>query len=320
MSPEVIFRTAHDTLPFQGCEDLLRFSIDPDIAGEIPEHQGSGIISIGYQRVAEFRTFLRFEFDLDEATKRLLLDPHQLKWAFVAKDPQLRRLAVIEQACFEPNGGIITTLLDPYSSFDLLGARGLRLELLITLAEAVPAVKGRPQAKGTVVARRVVELRCIEKESPIPINYSGAVWFSNRGLPKGTLWWLEWVEGATPETDPAAAIRVTLAEDLRSVMNGMERGSATARSYADYVAADIIVELVRVVMELQGDLPIPENPHGLLGHLAKAFAHLSQDPMEVLEVIRRWYQHEPGRIRAEAQQLVAATDEWRAIRRRGSAA
>ena len=73
-------------------------------------------------------------------------------------------------------------------------------------------------------------------------------------------------------------------------------------------------------MELQGDAPFPEDPHGLLGHLAKAFARPAQDPMEVLEDIRRWHRQEPGRIRAEAQQLVAATDEWRAIRRRESAA
>jgi|688.fasta_scaffold328048_2 hypothetical protein len=320
MNTQMIFRTFHDALPFQGCDDILRLSIDPDLGSEIPALDGSGAVNLGYQRIAECRTCLRFEFDLEEATERLALEPHQLKWALVAKDPQLRRLAVMEEARFETNGGTITTLLDPYGSRDLLGARGLRLELLITLAESLPSVSGRPQAKGTVIARSVVEFRCAAKEVPFPINYSGTAWFMNRGLPKGTLWWLELVEGATPETDPAAAIRVTLTEDLRTVMNGLERGNPIARSYADYVASDILVELVRVVMELQGDTPFPENPHGLLGHLAKAFGRPAQDPMEVLEDIRRWHRQEPGRIRAEAQQLVAATDEWRAIRRRESAA
>lgn len=316
----MIFRTFHDALPFQGCDDLLRLSIDPDLGGEIPALNGSGAVNLGNQRIAECRTFLRFEFDLDEASERLALEPHQLKWALVAKDAQLRRLAVMEEARFEPNRGTITTLLDPYGSCGLLGAKGLRLELLITLAESLPSVSGRPQAKGTVVARSVIELRCTEKEAPFPIHYSGSSWFLDQGLPKGTLWWLELVEGATPETDPAAALRVTLSENLRSVMNSLERGNPIARSYADYVASDILVELVRVVMELQHDAPFPEDPHGLLGHLAKAFARPSQDPVEVLETIRRWHRQEPGRIRAEAQQLVAATDEWRTIRRRESAA
>lgn len=316
MTSATIFRTIHDSLPFQGCDDLLRLSIDPDIGSEIPRHEGSCVISLGSQRLADCRTFLQFEFDLDEATKRLAVEPHQLKWAFVAKDPYLRRLAVMEEACFEANDGTITTLLDPYRSFDLLGVRGLRLELLIALAVSLPSSKGRPNAKGTVVARSVVELRRTDTEPPFPINYAGAAWFLNRGLPKGTLWWLELIEGSTPETDPAAALRVTLSDDLRIVMNGLENGNPIVRSYADYVASDIIAELVGVVMDLQGDSPFPEDPHGLLGYLAKAFVRPSQDPIETLEDLRLWNKQEPGRIRAEAQQLVASTDEWRAIRRR----
>lgn len=320
MISPMIFRTFHDALPFQACDDLLRLRIDPDIDSEIPTLDGSGAINLGRQRVAECRTCLRFEFDLEEATERLGVEAHQLKWALVAKDPQLRRLAVMEEADFQPNGGTITTLLDPYGSCGLVGARGLRLELLIALAESLPSVSGRPNAKGTVVARSVVEFRCAEKEAPFPIHYSETAWFLDRGLPKGTLWWLELVEGATLETEPAAAIRVTLSENLRTVINGLERGNPIARSYADYLASDILVELVRMVMELQKDAPFPQDPHGLLGHLAKAFARPAQDPVEMLEDIRQWHRQEPGRIRAEAQNIAAATEEWRAIRRRESAA
>lgn len=320
MTSQAIFRTYHDALPFQGCDDLLRLSIDPDLSSDTPVLEGSGAVNLGIQRIAECRSCLRFEFDLDEANERLDLKPHQLNWSLVAKDPQLRRLAIMDQARFEPNGGTITTLLDPYGSFGLVGSRGLRLELLITLAESVPSLSGRPQAKGTVLARSVVELRCTEREGAFPIHYSGTAWFLDRGLPIGTLWWLELIEGATPETDPAAAIRVTLSESLQTVMNGLERGNLLARSYADYVASDILTELVRVVMDLQGDAPFPEDPHGLLGHLAKAFAHPSNDPVEVLGDLRRWHRKEPGRIRAEAQQRVAATGLCWASQLRESAA
>ena len=320
MTSSMIFRTFHDALPFQACDDLLQLMIDPDIDSEIPAVDGGGAVNLGSQHIAKCRTCLRFEFNLEEATERLGVEAHQLKWALVAKDPQLRRLAVMEESDFQPNGGTITTLLDPYASRDLVGARGLRLELLIALAESLPSVSGRPKAKGTVIARSVVEFRCPERDAPFPIHYSGTAWFLDRGLPNGTLWWLELLEGATPETEPAAAIRITLSENLRAVINGLERGNPVARSYADYLASDILVELVRVVMELQDDAPFPEDPHGLLGHLAKAFARPAQDPVEVLEDIRRWHRQEPGRIRAEAQNIVAATDEWRSIRRRESAA
>jgi len=320
MTSRVIFRTYHDALPFQGCDDLLRLSIDPDLGSDTPTFDGSGVVNIGNRNIAECRSCLRFEFDLDEVNNRLGLMPHQLNWSLVAKDPQLRRLAIMEQGRFEPNIGTIATLLDPYSSFGLVGAKGLRLELLITLAESLPSKSGRPQSKGTVLARRVLELRCTDREGPFPIHYSGTAWFLDRGLPMGTLWWLELIEGATTEMDPAAAIRVYLSESLRTVLNGQERGNQFARSYCDYVASDILIEMVRVVMELHGDAPFPEDPHGLLGHLAKAFAHPSKDQVEVLEDLRFWHRQQPARIRAEAQQRVAAAGACSTIQRSETAA
>lgn len=306
MISRAVFRASHDALPFQTCDDLLLLTFDPDIFSDTPTIQESGIVHLSDKAISECRSCIRFQFDLVEANKRLELEPHQLIWTAVAKDPQLRRIATMDQGRFESNEDIITRLLDPYASFGLVGAGGIRLELLITLAESLSSQSGRPKAKGTVLARRVVELRYTIREGPFPIQYSDTAWFLNRGLPMGTLWWLDLIKGATPETDPAAAIRVTLSESMRSVLNGTERGSPLARSYADYVASDMLSELVRVVMELQGDAPFPEDAHGLLGHLAKAFAYPSKDSLEILEELRQWHQREPGRIRAEAQQRLAS--------------
>ena len=316
MTTQLIFRACHDALPFLDCDDLLKVTLDPDIGREYSILEGGGVANLGARELADSRSCLHFQFDLEQATERLSLEPHQLEWAVVAKDPHMRRLAVMERARFEPDEGTITTLLDSYGSHGLVGYKALRLELLIILADTLPPDAIRPQAKGSVVARSVVELRRAGTDAPFPINYADSAWFQDRGLPRATLWWLELMKGATPETDPAAAIRVTLSDSLRTVMNGLERGSPITRSYADYVASDLLVELVRVVMNLQGDALFPDDPRGLLGHLANAFAHTAQDAVEVLEYMRRLHRGDPGRIRAEAQQLVAATDDWRAIRRR----
>jgi hypothetical protein len=320
MTSPIKFRTFHDALPFLSCEDLLRLSIDPDLSSDFPAVEGGGSVNLGNRSISDFRTCLRFEFDLVEATRRLALEAHQLKWALVAKDPQLRRLAVMEQATFEPNAGIITSLLDSYASFGLVGTRGLRLELLIVLAESSSLGQGQPQAPGTVLARNVVEFRRSDTEAPFPIHYCSPAWFLERDLPLGTLWWLELTEGATPEMDPAAALRVTLSDSIRTVINGLERGNPIVRSFADYVASDILADLVRIVMELQGDAPFPEDPHGLLAHLAKAFGGPAREPIDVLLELQYWHRHDPARIRAAAQDLVTATDEWRAIRKKETAA
>jgi len=180
----------------------------------------------------------------------------------------------------------------PVSANEFALGRRMEFVLVVAPAQRLPAREGRAHRPDQVVAARSIEVAVRKDGSRFNVATVGPDWFEAAGLPKDTVWAIDW-DTRDASSEPIAALTVVVnersADKLQSVLGADPSSSALAAQ----IAIDVFVEASLVVLQNAGDFD--REPGTMLGAV---IGGLGIRTPEELEEMKRKVMDDAGRVAA----------------------
>lgn len=160
-------------------------------------------------------------------------------------------------------------------------AIGVRMEFgfLVTPSTRLPYREGRARLPTQVVAASAFELNTRKDGTRFNVASVKPEWFDQNGMPRDTVWAIDW-ESRDPTKEPIAALTVVVNEEYEERLQKALEPSTTSDLISIQMAVDIFVEVA--LTTLRNASEFETEPGTLLGSVLAGLGVTKQEDFDTL--------------------------------------
>lgn len=263
----------------------IRFRLVPEA-----EFWNDAIVWLDREAIpSPFRPEFLLDLDPHDLAERVGIPVGDLRTAVIVRDRALKRWRAIESWPLAESPSSYVLRISPEEF-----ALGRRMEFVLVVAPAqrLPERTGRAHRPDQVVASRSFEVAVRKDGSRFNVATVEPAWFEEAGLPKDTVWAIDW-DTRDPSSEPIAALTVVVNERSADKLQAVLGADASASALAAQIAIDVFVEASYVVLQNAGDFDA--EPGTMLGAV---IGGLGIDTARDFEELKSKVQDDAGRVTA----------------------
>lgn len=236
-----------------------------------------------------FSPELDLDVDVEVLADAVEIPLGDLRASVVVRDRAVKRWTVVRSW---PLSELPDAFVVPLDEREFALGRRMEFVLMVTPSNDLPVREGRAYRKDQVVAEVAFEASVRKDGSRFNVATMPPEWFEENGLPKDTIWAIDW-DSRDPAVEPIAALTVVVNERHAELLQRAFGSEAGADALATQIAIDVFVEASMVAIENAEEFQ--QEPSTLLGSVLNG---LGIDDASDFEALREKVTDDDGRVTA----------------------